>query len=106
MSSNRTCKPVSFGQKLELEKILITCTCSCTEQKWIVRLKEAGLSVGGGGRGFPPATMNVVNGYFQERLEPKETPSCLISRQLEILATNAAKQCINLTVQKLTNVNH
>ena len=56
--------------------------------------------------GIPPATMNVVNGYFQERLEPKETPSCLISRHLEILATNAAKQCINLTVQKLTNVNH
>ena len=50
--------------------------------------------------------MNVVNGYFQERIEPKETPSCLISRQLEILATNAAKQCINFTVQKLTNVNH
>ena len=42
-------------------------------------LKKAGLSVRGGGRGFPSATMNVVNGYFQERIEPKETPSCLIS---------------------------
>ena len=53
-----------------------------------------GLSLRGGGRGFPPAIMNVFPGYFQRKIEPKEIPSCLIprllvvfTRQLEILVT-------------------
>ena len=67
---------------------------------WIVLIMVwfAGLSLRAGGRGFPPATMSVVPGYFywkiEEKLEPKETPSCLIphllvvfTQQLEILTT-------------------
>ena len=58
-----------------------------------------GLSVRGGGRGFPPVTNNVAPGYFHRKIEeikmePKEIPSCLIPRllvafiqQLEILVT-------------------
>ena len=58
-----------------------------------------GLSVRGGGWGFPPVTNNVAPGYFHRKIkeikiEPKEIPSCLIPRplvvfiqQLEILVT-------------------
>ena len=54
----------------------------------------AGLSLRGGGRGFPPATMKVFPSYFQRKIEPKEIPSCLIphllvvfTQQLQILVT-------------------
>ena len=63
-------------------------------------VKGAGMSLRAGDRGFLPATMNVVLGYFQwkiqcrRKIEPKEIPSCLIphllvlfTRQLEILVT-------------------
>ena len=65
-----------------------------------------GLSLRGRGWGFPPATMNVAPKCSQrkieekeiktrrKRIEPKETPSCLIlcllvvfTQQLEILVT-------------------
>ena len=38
----------------------------------------SGLSLRGGGRGFPPATVNVAPGYFHRKIEPKEIPSCVI----------------------------
>ena len=57
-------------------------------------LRGGGRGPGAGGRGFPPAIMNVFPGYFQRKIEPKEIPSCLIprllvvfTRQLEILVT-------------------
>ena len=37
------------------------------------------LSLRGEGWGFTPATMNMDPGYFQRKMEPKDTPSCLIS---------------------------
>ena len=43
--------------------------------EWLTRTDEQltypGLSLRGGGRGFPPATMNVVPGYFQRKIEEK-----------------------------------
>ena len=66
----------------------------------IYNVKGAGLSLRAVDEGFPPATMNVVPGYFHwkiqccRKIEPKEIPSCLIphvlvvfTRQLEILVT-------------------
>ena len=57
-----------------------------------IHLHFTGLSLRGGGWGFPLATMNVVPGYFHREIELKEIPSCLIdrllvvfTRQLEIL---------------------
>ena len=32
-------------------------------------MKKAGLSLRGRGWGFPPATMNVVTGYFLKKIE-------------------------------------
>ena len=59
----------------------------------------------GGGREFPPATMNLAPGYFLQKTEKKnnnktkEIPICFISRllvvftwQLEILATQLYKK--------------
>ena len=52
-------------------------------------MHSAGLSLRGGGQGFPPATMNVAPGYFhrkieEEKKEPKEIRSCLIPRVLVV----------------------
>ena len=33
---------------------------------------KTGLSFRGGGGGFPPATMNVVPGYFHRKIEEKQ----------------------------------
>ena len=59
-----------------------------------IHLHFKGLSLRGGGWGFPLATMNVAPGYFHRKIESKEIPSCLIdhllvvfTRQLEILVT-------------------
>ena len=37
-----------------------------------VKIWIPGLSFRGGGRGFPPATMNVFPGYFQKKMKEKE----------------------------------
>ena len=57
-----------------------------------IHLHFTGLSLRGGGWGFPLAIMNVAPGYFHREIESKEMPSCLIdhllavfTRQLEIL---------------------
>ena len=57
-------------------------------------MRDAGLSLRAGGRGFSPATKRVAPGYFYWKIEPKEIPSRLIprllvvfTRQLEILVT-------------------
>ena len=59
-----------------------------------IHLHFTGLSLKGGGWGFPLATMNVAPSYFHREIESKEIPSCLIdrllvvfARQLEILVT-------------------
>ena len=59
-----------------------------------IHLHFTGLSLRGGGWGFPLATMNVAPRYFHREIESKEIPSCLIdhllvvfTRQLEILVT-------------------
>ena len=68
--------------------------------EWMV---QAGLSLRAGGRGFPPATMSVAPRLLllenRRKLEPKETPRCLIphllvvfTRQLEILTTTLYKK--------------
>jgi len=61
---------------------------------WSSNNGNAGLSLRGEGRGFHLATMNMAPGYFQMKIEPKETLSCLIpclfvvfAQQLEILVT-------------------
>ena len=35
--------------------------------------RVTGLSLRGGGRGFPPATMNVFPGYFQRKIKKNRT---------------------------------
>ena len=64
---------------------------------FLFRVCIPGLSLRGGGRGFPPVTKNVAPSYFHRKIEPKEIPSCLIprllvvfTRQLEILVTTLA----------------
>ena len=57
-------------------------------------------------RGFPPATVSVVPGYFYwktRKIEPKEIPSCLIrrllvgfTRQLEIILVTINPVSANL----------
>ena len=36
-----------------------------------MKIDSAGLSLRGGGRGFPPATMNKTPGYFQRKIKEK-----------------------------------
>ena len=61
---------LKFG---EIQRILIICN-----------IIYPGLSLRGGGRGFPPATMNMAQGYFQRKIEPKENNNCLIPRLLVV----------------------
>jgi len=49
---------LKFG---EIQRILIICN-----------IIHPGLSLRSGGRGFPPATMNMAPGYFQRKIKEKE----------------------------------
>ena len=61
---------------------------------WSSNNSNAGLSLRGEGQGFLRVTMDMAPGYYQMKIEPKETRSCLIpcllvvfTQQLEILVT-------------------
>ena len=61
---------------------------------WSSNNSNTGLSLRDEGWGFPPATMDIAPGYYQMKIEPKETPSYLVpcllvvfTQQLEIVVT-------------------
>ena len=76
----------------------MTFVCEKRSKSRLKTFLLTGLSLRAGGRGFSPATKRVVPGFFywkiEEKIEPKEIPSCWIPRllvvfnqQLEILVT-------------------
>ena len=69
---------VSVVSRLILEKIFELFFVGTNETARYIRVSvergstvPTGLSLRGGGRGFPPATKNVAPGYFHRKIEEK-----------------------------------
>ena len=69
----RALDKVSLLLKINLLIKLVLWSFFGPKKEWQITWAHPGLSLRGGGRGFPPATMNLAPGYFDKKIEENRT---------------------------------